>query len=137
MHPAEDRSGADGVAFSPPNDGICRRLRILVVDDNASIRTIIAAGLRGDGHDVQTADDGLLALALHTEQPFDVVLTDLIMPGMRGRDLATAVKEINRATPVFLITGYSHGLANSPFDLTIRKPFPHADLRAALDLFCG
>ena len=137
MRPKEEFDCAKEAPFRPPNGGVCRPLRILVVDDNPSIRTIIAAGLRGDGHNVQTADDGLLALALHAEQPFDVILTDLIMPGMRGQDLAAAVKELDRRTPVFLITGYPHSLANSPFDLTIRKPFPHADLRAALDLFCG
>lgn len=137
MTPVEDPEYADDGVVRPPKGHALRRLRILVVDDTASIRTIIAAGLRGDGHDVETASDGLVALALHAEHRFDAVLTDLIMPGMRGRELATAVKQLDRGTPVFLITGYPHDLKNSPFDLTIRKPFPHADLRAALDLFCG
>ena len=115
----------------------CRRLRILVVDDNPSVRRIIATGLQADGHDVETAEDGIGGLALHTSKLFEVVLTDLIMPGMRGRELAIAVKRVNPKTPVILITGFNDEIPNSPFDFIIRKPFPQATLRAVLEILCG
>lgn len=121
----------------PPTQSGSRRLRILVVDDNPSVRRIIATGLQGDGHDVETAEDGVGGLALHTAQPFDIVLTDLIMPGMRGRELAVAVKRLDPRTPVILITGFNDEIPDSPFDFIILKPFPQATLRAAVEILCG
>lgn len=139
MNPAGTPSAPDypDGALIAPKEQPLRRLRILVVDDDPSVRTVIAAGLRGDGHDVQTVNDGVRALTLHSEQPFDAVVADLVMPGMTGRELATAIKRLNSSTPVILVTGYPQELANSPFDLIIRKPFAHSVLRAALDLFCA
>ena len=114
-----------------------RALRILVVDDDARARTVIAAGLRGDGHDVHTANDGPQALSLHARDPFDAVIADLIMPGISGQDLASGIKRLNPRTPVICVTGHLQELPDSPFDLIIRKPFPHPVLRAALDMFCA
>lgn len=137
---AAAKSTVHASADVPPSSArrpACRRLRILVVDDNPSVRRIIATGLQGDGHEVETAEDGTGGLALHTAKPFEVVLTDLIMPGMRGRELAIAVKRMNPKTPVILITGFNDEIPNSPFDFIIRKPFPQATLRAVLEILCG
>ena len=126
----------DGALIAPVEKPL-RRLRLLVVDDDTNARTTIAAGLRGDGHDVHTFAGGLRALKLHSQQPFDAVIADLVMPGMGGGELAAAVKKQNPSTPVILVTGFPEELTGLPFDLIIRKPFPHCVLRAVLDLLCG
>lgn len=124
-------------AFTAPVEKPLRSLRILVVDDEPGVRTFIAAGLRRDGHDVQMVNDGVAALALHWQQPFDAIVADLMMPGMNGLELASAIKRLNPETPLICVTGHTEDLENSPFDLIIRKPFAHGVLRAALDLFCA
>lgn len=111
-------------------------LRILVVDDDPGMRTVIAAALHADGYNVQTANDGSSALSLHSQQPFDGVVADLMMPGMSGRELGSAVKHLTPGTPVICVTGYHQKVENSPFSLVIRKPFPQSVLCAAVKLFC-
>jgi CheY-like chemotaxis protein len=97
----------------------------------------IAAGLRGDGHDVHLESDGVRAVALHAKHPFNAVIADLLMARMTGRELARAIKRLNPATPVILVTAHLQEMTDSPYDLIIRKPLQHSVLRAALDLFCA
>ena len=61
-----------------------RRRRILVVDDDAGITATFEKILRGEGYDVATATDGVEAIELARETPFDCVLLDLVMPRMDG-----------------------------------------------------
>jgi DNA-binding response OmpR family regulator len=114
-----------------------RALRILVVDDDPLLRTFIAAGLSFDGHDVETANDCRSALKLYEARPFQVVVADLFMPGMNGRDLACAIKQLSSSPPLICMTGASEEMENFPFDLIIRKPFAHSVLREAIDAFCA
>ena len=139
MDSAETRSGP---GFPDPEfiegvEKLSRTLRILVVDDDPLLRTFIAAGLSFDGHDVETANDGQSALKLYEARPFQVVVADLFMPGMNGRDLACAIKRLSSSPPLICMTGASEEMENSPFDLIIRKPFAHSVLREAIDAFCA
>jgi CheY-like chemotaxis protein len=94
------RDFPDGALVAPLEKPL-RRLRVLVVDDDNNARTAIAAGLRGDGHDVHTFSGGVRALKLHSKQPFDAVVADLVMPGMSGGELAAAVKQLNPGTRLY------------------------------------
>lgn len=81
-------------------------MRILVVDDDASVREVSARALRADGHEVSTADDGAQALSRLAE-PWDIILTDLSMPGeVDGLELLRRVKETASAD-VILTTGFA------------------------------
>ena len=71
--------------------------RILLVDDEASILDILYDVLRLDGHQIETALNGRLALRKLQQQPFDVVISDLRMPGMSGQELFEQMKELNAA----------------------------------------
>jgi DNA-binding NtrC family response regulator len=113
-----------------------RKLRILVVDDDPHVRTLIAAGIRRDGHEVQIASNSEWALALHARQPFDAIIVDLVMLGTGGVELGTVIKGLNPKTPVILVTAHEYEFEKSPFDLILRKPVAHCKLRAALDLLC-
>jgi two-component system chemotaxis response regulator CheY len=85
-------------------------LRFLVVDDNPTVRVIIKEILRGFGvQEFEAAADGKAALELLKTQPFDVVLTDMVMPGVSGVDLARAIRTGGTRTkadiPIVLLSG--------------------------------
>ena len=66
--------------------------RILVVDDNASNRDLLSRRLQRQGHTVLQAEDGTIALALVEKEALDLVLLDLMMPGISGYDVLTLLK---------------------------------------------
>jgi CheY-like chemotaxis protein len=70
--------------------------RILVVDDDASVREVLTAFLGQEGHRVETAKNGLEALEVLAGRSYDVILSDLRMPGMGGEDL---YRRIERGWP--------------------------------------
>jgi adenylate cyclase len=86
-----------------------RPSRILVVDDNASNRDLLARRLERQGHTVLQAEDGSRALALVGEQALDLVLLDLMMPGMSGYEVLTRLKTDlqHRDLPVIMISALS------------------------------
>jgi excisionase family DNA binding protein len=109
------RSSADGGAATaaPPvaRDG---RQRVLVVDDEASIRDLLAKTLALAEYDVDTAPDGSVALdrlrdAGHRDGRgnYSLMIADLRMPGMDGLTLIREVKQINPNLPIIIITGFS------------------------------
>ena len=106
--------------------------RILVVDDYSGVREVLAEYLALDGYRVSQAANAFQALAvLSSDEPFDLVLTDIDMPGdFDGLDLARLVKEASPATKVFVISGRSqlpdHTCA---IDLFIRKPATSHQIR--------
>lgn len=80
--------------------------RVLVVDDEELVRSMLARYLERKGFDVVSAADGREALELFRERNFDLVLSDVRMPGLDGIGLLKALKEINPRVPVVLISGY-------------------------------
>jgi two-component system response regulator HydG len=83
------------------------KTRILVVDDESSARSGLEKLLRQEGYEVESADGGVAALALRDERTFDVVVTDLKMPGMDGVELMKRLKELDRDLPVIVVTAFS------------------------------
>jgi len=117
------------------------RLRVLLVDDEQTVLETAAALLRMDGHLVHTATSGGPALELATnarpDAGYDVVLTDLGMPGMNGRQLVAALREAGLRMPCVLVTGWGNEL--SAADVTasgaqdvLPKPFSLTALRETL-----
>lgn len=81
------------------------RRRVLVVDDEAAIRKLLATFLEQYECAVHTVPDGASALALLQAKHVDVILMDLQMPGISGLDLAVEVRQTNPHIPIALITG--------------------------------
>ncbi len=109
------------------------RHRVLIVDDEASIRKVLATLLRRAGHDVVTAEDGAAALAL-LPGDVDLVITDLRMPGVDGMALLAHCRTHHPDLPVILIT--AHGTVGSAVEAIkagaqdyITKPFDAHELR--------
>lgn len=102
--------------------------RILVVDDEMSLRNLIAEVLTDDGYHVTTAESGEQAMSLFLEEPFPLVITDVRMEGMSGLDLLKKLKEINMDVQVVIITSHASlesavsALRQGAFDYLV-KPF--------------
>jgi signal transduction histidine kinase len=127
VFPPSDATFADDEGAPPPAAPPRRPARRLVVDDEPMVRTVTSKLLRLKGHEVTEADSGfvaLVALAAGDPPPFDLVVTDLSMPEMSGRELAQAVRARYGALPVLLLTGDTDAEAeSSEVDAVVKKPF--------------
>ena len=85
--------------------------RLLVIDDDPIYRTAIASLLQRLGHLVDVAENGFAGLALLGQQAMDLILTDLMMPGLTGWDVARLAKTMQPRLPVVLVTGAAHLIA--------------------------
>jgi two-component system response regulator PilR (NtrC family) len=83
--------------------------KILVVDDDQSMRDYLEIMLTREGYDVTTASGGKEAISICKKRKFDLVITDLKMPKIGGIDILKAIKEHSPETMVILITGYASG----------------------------
>lgn len=81
--------------------------RILVVDDEERIRQSLGGLLREYDYEVVTASSGLECLQIMSSQPFDLVILDIVMPGMDGIEVLQRIKEEYKDTEVIIITGYA------------------------------
>ena len=116
----ESTPGTATSAGAPSDDG----LRILVVDDEPMVRTVTTKLLRLRGHDVTDVDGGPAALRALAERPYDVVVTDLSMPDMTGRELAAAIRQRHAGVPVLLLTGDTDAEVESEDVVAVvKKPF--------------
>ena len=79
---------------------------LLVVDDDEANRDILSRRLTRNGHDVSVAEDGTRAIGLVRERPFDLVLLDVVMPGLSGLDVLQELRQTHPATelPVIMVT---------------------------------
>jgi len=114
--------------------------RILLVDDEETVRGFLKRGLELDGHEIMTAIDGADALDRLTERngAFDLLLTDIRMPIMDGIALALAAKRDYPELAILLMTGFADqrerakGLQDIVADV-LTKPFSLADLRVTVN----
>nr|WP_308121261.1 PAS domain S-box protein [Actinoplanes bogorensis] len=121
---------------APGND---RRVTILAVEDEAALRGVLDRILRGAGHEVLIAADGPSALALAEayEGRIDLLLTDVVMPHMLGRDLAERFAEVRPAAKVLFMSGYARPVLASQGTLApgvtlVEKPFSKNQLLTAI-----
>jgi putative two-component system response regulator len=111
--------------------------RILVIDDEDVIRMLVVEILESAGYDVTSAESAEVALALLEDSDFDLVVSDVIMPGLSGLELLEAVRARRASLPVILVTGagtydtLSQALTRGAAGL-VTKPFAHSDLQSAV-----
>ncbi len=103
QRPRADHPGGGGAAAPVRNS----RQRVLVVDDEASIRDLLSKTLALAEYDVDTAPDGTAALDRMRAFGYDLLIADLKMPGMDGLTLIRQAKRIKVDLPVIIITGFS------------------------------
>ena len=85
--------------------------RVLLVDDDPRLLTVLSDVLRSEGHAITTAANGEEALAVFDPATHDVVITDLGMPRMNGWEVAERIKTRSSATAVFILTGWGEGVS--------------------------
>ena len=101
---------------------------ILVVDDEPKMRTLLFEALTRQGHAVDLAENGTEALEKFKAHPFDLVLTDIRMPGLDGMELLREINKLSPQTPVVVVTGYGtvdnavEAMRSGAFDYVL-KPF--------------
>ena len=113
--------------------------RVLIADDEESMRVLVARAIAMDGHDTVTAQDGAEALDILTRDngAFDLLLTDIQMPVMDGIALALSAKRDFPDLVILLMTGYAAqreraSNLNAIAHDVISKPFSVADIRTAV-----
>ncbi len=111
-----------------------KKNRILVVDDEINVCKSIKMAIQGDDCEIDTALSGEEALKKNQEKAYDLVVTDLMMPGISGLDLLKSILKESPDTRVIMITGYPtiktavESVKSGAFDY-IPKPFTPKDLR--------
>ena len=113
---------------------VIRGKRVLLVDDQPSVRVACSVLLGIDDHTFTEAENGAKALDLFTKGQFDLVITDLEMPSMRGDELAVRIKQLVPSQPILMITAYRKELgdASNPVDAVLNKPFTLDEFRGAI-----
>ena len=135
-------TAVDGTIRLPSLPQALGSLHILIVDDDPLIIESLRATLESDGHRVTTADGGqagidVIQAAQRSGERYSVVITDLGMPYVDGRRVASALKTASPATPVILLTGWGQRLVDDNeipmnVDRVLNKPPKLRELRAAL-----
>ena len=120
------------------SSGWKQMISILVVDDEQGMRDFLKIMLKKQGYQVQTANNGENALSALQEGPFDLVISDIRMPGASGLDLLGSIKERHPDLPVIMITAFASpddaviAMKNGAFDY-ISKPFNIEEIKSVVD----
>ena len=117
--------------------GLPDMAKVLVIDDEANLRKVLAALLRRDGYDVTIAENGEVGLAEFQKNGADAVITDLVMPKLGGMEVLRAVNGADPEVPVIIIT--AHGTVDSAVEAIklgafdyVTKPFDQTELSNVL-----
>ncbi len=112
-------------------------IRILLAEDDGSMRAYLARALEKSGYQVTAVDRGTAALPLIEAESFDLLLTDIVMPEMDGIELAQKAASIAPAMRVMFITGFAavalKAGKSAPSAKVLSKPFHLRDLVAEVD----
>ena len=107
-------------------------IRILLAEDDQSMRSYIARALENAGYSVDSVDRGTAALPLLEDQDYDLLLSDIVMPEMDGIELAQRCAEMSPRTKVMFITGFAavslRASREAPEAKVLSKPFHLRDL---------
>ncbi len=115
--------------------------RILIIDDDAFMRLALRHALERRGHQVVEAGDGKAGLAVYKDTVFDLVVTDIIMPGMEGLETVLALKKFSPHLKIIAMSAGGKGDADDYLRLaasfgalrTLRKPFEADEFISTVD----
>lgn len=111
--------------------------KILLVEDEAHVASFIKKGLTEEGYEVSVAFDGKSGLQLALQNPFDIIILDIMLPEMNGLDVCKAIREENQQVPILFLTALGTpenvvlGLGNGADDYLV-KPFKFIELIARI-----
>ncbi len=133
---------SDGLEASTETIPLTPPRKLLVVDDEEEVLDLVRDMLEMAGHHVIAVHDGERAIQLIEQAEFDMVFTDLGMPGINGWIIAKKVKEAHPGVPVVLLTGWGaqyegQNLKSQGIDLVLPKPVSYKQLVAAIEQCCN
>ncbi len=112
-------------------------MNLLVVEDEPNVVSVISRGLTDEGFTVSIAPDGLIGKQMAIENNFDLIILDIMLPGINGLELCKIIKENKPGTPIIMLTALGttenvvNGLDNGADDYLV-KPFKFAELFARI-----
>lgn len=112
-------------------------MNLLLVEDEPSVVSVISRGLTDEGFTVSIAPDGLIGKQMAIENQFDLIILDIMLPGINGLELCKIIKDQKPNTPIIMLTALGttenvvNGLDNGADDYLI-KPFKFAELFARI-----
>jgi two-component system cell cycle sensor histidine kinase/response regulator CckA len=139
LFPRSDEAASSAVEQAAERAPARGALRLLVVEDEDGVRGVLERILTGHGHEVMTAAHPDAALETASRgAPIDLLITDVVMPGMSGPQLAARLTERQPGLPVVFISGYTDRPGELPPGATmLEKPFTRAALLRAVDAAGG
>ncbi|RPF70645.1 cell cycle two-component system response regulator CpdR [Aurantiacibacter spongiae] len=112
-------------------------IRILLAEDDEAMRTYLARALDRAGHSVVAVSSGTDALTMLKTEIYDLLLSDIVMPGMDGIELAQRCADLSPSTKVMFITGFAavtlRAAREAPHAKMLSKPFHLKDLVAEVE----
>jgi DNA-binding NtrC family response regulator len=136
----EIKTGEEGKMLDMKSDGQpegMKAFRVLVVDDDLTVRDLFKDIMNVTEHEIICVEDGCKALEKIKEEHFDIVFVDMIMPGMNGLETFKAIKEVSSELPVVMMTGFAieermkEALKLGAFDY-LYKPFDASEGRQVI-----
>lgn len=112
-------------------------MKILIVEDEPNVVSVLTRGLSTEGYEMSVAPDGFIALEMIAAHRFDLIILDIMLPGINGLDLCKQIKKNNPQIPVIMLTALGTtenivtGLDNGADDYLV-KPFKIAELNARI-----
>jgi PAS domain S-box-containing protein len=132
--PMANEADHPDVSSKPGTEGKVKNLKILVVDDEQDMCEILSDFFTEDGHEVKTVNNGADGISLLKSEYFDLVLCDLAMPNVTGKDIIKTVHTLDKRPKVGLITGWRYKMKDLKredlkADFVVKKPFKFSELR--------
>lgn len=113
-------------------------MNLLLVEDDERVRSFVLRGLQAEGYAVAVALDGLEGLRRATAETFDVLILDIMLPGLNGKELCRRLRQAGVATPVLMLTALDHTedkvvALRGGADDYLTKPFDFEELLARIE----
>jgi len=112
--------------------------KVLIVDDDSNMLTMLETALRAAGHSVESAREGNEAIQRHQASPAELIITDIFMPGMEGLDTIRTLRKKDKLVKILAISGVNMG---NPLGMAVclganrslEKPFHASELLATVN----
>lgn len=117
-------------------------VRILIAEDDDAVRGFLEMALQKAGYEAVSVPDGATALRIAQEHAYDLLLADIVMPGMDGIALSREIKKVSPETQIMFITGFAavamnEARASGVGEMILAKPFHLRDLVSRVEQLLG
>jgi DNA-binding response OmpR family regulator len=113
-------------------------MELLLVEDDERVSRFVRRGLKAEGYSVTEAKDGIEGLRVGQEQTYDVIILDIMLPGLSGREVCRHLRKADVSTPILMLTALDHTddkveCLRGGADDYLTKPFDFEELLARIE----